>query len=99
MPRLTLDEVDHIALLSRLRLTSEERESLQDDLNLILEQFEILQQVDLSGIPATAHAMKLENVFREDAMRPSLPRESFLDQAPESRHEYFVVPRVIETDD
>lgn len=99
MPRLTLEEVDHIALLSRLRLTEAERTTLQDDLNLILEQFEILQQLDVEAVLPTTHAMALHNVFREDQEMPSLPREELLEQAPESRYEYFVAPRVIETDD
>ena len=97
MPTLSLDEVEHVALLSRLRLTDEEKTHLRDDLNVILEQFEILKQADTEGIPPTAHAMALQNVLREDVTRPSLPREEFLREAPEARDEFFVVPRVVET--
>lgn len=96
MPELSLAEVDHVALLARLRLTDEERIRLRDDLNVILEQFEILQQLDTTGVPPTAHAMALVNVMRDDAVRPSLPREAFLAEAPEARDEFFVVPRVVE---
>jgi aspartyl-tRNA(Asn)/glutamyl-tRNA(Gln) amidotransferase subunit C len=97
MSRLTLQEVEHVALLSRLRLTDDEKAKLQSDLNVILDQFEVLQRLDTAGVPPTAHAMTLENVFREDVTRPSLPRESFLSSAPEARDEFFVVPRVVET--
>jgi aspartyl-tRNA(Asn)/glutamyl-tRNA(Gln) amidotransferase subunit C len=97
MARLTRQEVDHVALLARLRLTEAEKTRLQEDLNTILEQFEILQRVDTSNVPPTSHAMTLENVFREDAIRPSLPREEVLREAPEARDEFFVVPRVVET--
>jgi aspartyl-tRNA(Asn)/glutamyl-tRNA(Gln) amidotransferase subunit C len=97
MSRLTLQEVEHVALLSRLRLTDGEKTRLQSDLNVILDQFEILQRVDTTGVPPTAHAMSLENVYREDVSRPSLPRESFLSDAPEARDEFFVVPRVVDT--
>jgi aspartyl-tRNA(Asn)/glutamyl-tRNA(Gln) amidotransferase subunit C len=97
MSRLTHQEVEHVALLSRLRLTDDEKTKLQSDLNVILDQFEILQRLDTTGVPPTAHAMSLENVYREDVSRPSLPRESFLANAPEARDEFFVVPRVVET--
>ena len=97
MPRLSLDEVNHVALLSRLRLTEAEQHRLTEDLNVILQQFEILQQLDTEGIPPTAHAMVLRNVFREDVARPSLPREDVLCEAPEGRDEFFVVPRIVES--
>lgn len=97
MPRLSLDEVNHVALLARLRLTEEEQHRLTEDLNVILQQFEILQQLDTEGVPPTAHAMVLRNVFREDAARPSLPREEVLREAPEGRDEFFVVPRIVES--
>ncbi len=99
MAKLSLSEVEHVALLSRLRLTDVEKARLTVDLNQILEQFETLQQLDTEGVPPTAHAMALVNVLREDVSRPSLPRETFLPQAPEARDEFFVVPRVVDTGD
>jgi aspartyl-tRNA(Asn)/glutamyl-tRNA(Gln) amidotransferase subunit C len=97
MAGLSLAEVDHVALLSRLRLTDEEKARFAEDLNVILEQFEILQRLDTEGVPPTAHAMVLQNVFREDVARPSIPRQELLQDAPEARDEFFVVPRVVET--
>ena len=97
MPKLSLSEVEHVALLARLRLTEEEKTRLTDDLNHILEQFETLQRLDTEGVPPTAHAMQLQNVLREDVSRPSLPRETFIPEAPEARDEFFVVPRVVDT--
>jgi aspartyl-tRNA(Asn)/glutamyl-tRNA(Gln) amidotransferase subunit C len=97
MPRLSLQEVEHVALLSRLRLTEDEKHAFADDLDVILEQFQILQRLDTEGVAPTAHAMTLENVFREDAARPSLKPEEVLSQAPEAREQYFVVPRIVET--
>lgn len=97
MPQLDLAEVDHVALLSRLRLTDEEKSRFARDLNVILQQFEILQQLNTDGVAPTAHAMVLKNVFREDVSRPSLPRPDVLREAPEGRDEFFVVPRVVES--
>ena len=97
MPKLSLAEVEHVALLSRLRLTEDEKTHFTGDLNVILEHFEVLQQLSTEGVPPTAHAMVLQNVFREDVSRPSLPREELLQEAPEARDEFYVVPRVVET--
>lgn len=97
MPALSLKEVNHVALLARLRLTDEERGKLTKDLNVILAQFELLQRVDTSAVPPTAHAMAMQNVFREDRVSASLPREELLREAPEARDEFFVVPRVVDT--
>lgn len=97
MPKLTLEQVDHVALLARLELTPEEREKLAHDLNSILDHFERLQEVDTTGVAPTNHAIPMANVMREDEVRPSLPRETFLREAPESRDGFFVVPRIVET--
>jgi aspartyl-tRNA(Asn)/glutamyl-tRNA(Gln) amidotransferase subunit C len=97
MAKLSLAEVEHVALLARLRLTEDEKHRMTEDLNVVLEHFENLQQVDTEGISPTAHAMPLQNVLREDASRPSLAREKFLREAPEARDEFFVVPRIVET--
>ena len=95
MPRLSLAEVEHVALLARLRLTDDEKARFTEDLNVILEHFEALQQAETEGVPPMSHAMPMENVFREDQVRPSLPREEFIREAPEARDEFFVVPRVV----
>jgi aspartyl-tRNA(Asn)/glutamyl-tRNA(Gln) amidotransferase subunit C len=97
MNRLSIEEVRHVALLSRLRLTNAEVQRLAEDLNVILQQFEVLQQIDTSETPPTTHPYPQQNVLREDIQRPSLPREAFLSEAPEARDEFFVVPRVVET--
>jgi len=94
---LTPAEVEHVALLARLRLTEAEQAALTQDLNAMLEQFEALRQVDTEGVPPMSHALALENVLREDEPRPSLPVEEVLRDAPEARDEFFVVPRVVET--
>jgi aspartyl-tRNA(Asn)/glutamyl-tRNA(Gln) amidotransferase subunit C len=43
----------------------------------------------------TSHVVNLENVFRKDENRPSLPNESVLSNAPEKQEGHFKVPRVI----
>ncbi len=42
-----------------------------------------------------AHALDVHNVFRADALRPSLPRDEALANAPKSDGECYLVPAVL----
>ncbi|MBM3450415.1 MAG: Asp-tRNA(Asn)/Glu-tRNA(Gln) amidotransferase subunit GatC [Armatimonadetes bacterium] len=97
--RITHEVVDHVARLSRLDLTDEERRLFLDQLNTILSYFAKLDTLDTEGVAPTAQALAGENVFRADIVTPSLPVEEALSMAPESRDGHFVVPAVFEPDD
>lgn len=94
--RLTSEEVEHVALLARLRLTREESERFTTQLNSILEHFEQLQQIDTRGVPPMSHAVPMSNVLREDEPAPSLAAGQALGNAPDQTRDCFRVPRVIE---
>ena len=80
--KLSREEVLHIALLARLGLTETDVDRFREQLSNILENFEILQQVDTSGIPPTAQPIPLQNVLKSDEASPSLPRSQILANAP-----------------
>jgi len=94
--RLTPEEVEHVALLARLRLTDEESERFTTQLNSILDYFEELKQIDTSGVPPMSHAVPMSNVLRADEPAPSLSPEEALRNAPDQARDCFQVPRVIE---
>ena len=94
--KLSREEVLHIALLARLGLTDAEVDKLREQLSNILENFEILQQVDTSGIPPTAQSIPLQNVVKDDEVTPSLPSNEILANAPRRDGEYFRVKAVLE---
>ncbi len=89
-------EISDLARLSRLNLTPEEEEELGEDLNEILEFAEKINEVDTEGIEPTYHALPVNNVFREDEVRPSPSPKPALENSADSVDGYFVVPRVIE---
>jgi len=93
--KITLEEVRHIAHLSRLNLTREEEEKFTRELDKILEWVEKLREVDTQKVPPTTHVVPLKNVFREDRERKSIPSELILSLAPEKKYNHFRVPRVI----
>ncbi len=94
--KLSRDEVLHIALLARLGLTETEVDRLKEQLSNILENFEVLQQVDTSGIPPTAQSIALQNVMRGDEVASSLPQSQVLANAPQKEENFFRVRAILE---
>ncbi|MFC2022343.1 Asp-tRNA(Asn)/Glu-tRNA(Gln) amidotransferase subunit GatC [Chloroflexota bacterium] len=94
--KLSHKEVLHIALLARLGLTEAEVDKFSEQLSNILENFEILQQVDTSGVPPTAQSIALQNVVSDDEVAPSLPQDQVLANAPHKEGEFFKVRAVLE---
>jgi aspartyl-tRNA(Asn)/glutamyl-tRNA(Gln) amidotransferase subunit C len=96
MASLTIADVERIAALAHLELTSEEKALFTRQLAEILAYAEQVQAVDTSGVPATAHVLA-ERIERDDEPRESLPRDEALANAPDvdRRAGLFRVPRVI----
>ncbi|HEV2356495.1 MAG TPA: Asp-tRNA(Asn)/Glu-tRNA(Gln) amidotransferase subunit GatC [bacterium] len=88
--------VAQVARLSRLELSEEERERFRAQLGGILEHFQSLLALELPDEAPAAHAPEVANVLRDDTVRPSLPRDEVLANAPVSEDGYVVVPPVIE---
>lgn len=96
MPRISISDVEQVALLARLALTEDEKVRFCTDLNVILEHFEALRVLDTSGVVEHDFLSSGVNRLREDSPGPSLPREEVLREAPGGLDEYFVVPRVVD---
>jgi len=96
--RITKEEVEHVANLARLALSEDEKEALAAQLNKILEYADKLKELNTEGVNPTAHPLPVKNVFREDEVRPSLPVEDVLSNAPQREGDYFKVPRIVELD-
>lgn len=94
--KVTTEDILHIASLSRLRIAKDEEASYREDLDKIISYMDILEGVDTKDTPPTTYALPMENVFREDVVKESLPRELVLSNAPEEEDGYFKVPRVLE---
>lgn len=95
---LTTTEVERMALLTRLELTSAEKERFPRQLKGILQYMNKLQELPTAGVNPTAHVMPLCNVFREDRTKDSLDREMVLANAPDCKDGFFKVPRIIDND-
>lgn len=92
---LTREDVEKVALLARLRFTPAELDQLTDQLSHIVGYVEQLGELDTAGVAPMAHAVEVTNVFRDDVVTPSLPREQALANAPHNDGGCFLVPAVL----
>ncbi len=92
---VTIKDVEHVAQLARLEFSEQEKEKLVHQLNRILEYIEKLNELDTSAVESLSHVIELSNVFREDTVEPSNPRERILKNAPAKTEKFFKVPKVI----
>ena len=88
-------DVDKVAALSRLTLSPEEKAAMKQELSAIVAFADQLQAIDTTGVEPTAHVLPVQNVFREDDVRPSLERERLLANAPQQAGGCVLVPRVV----
>ncbi len=93
---ITKGDVKYIASLSRMNLKEHEIERLTQNLEDILRYIEKLKKVDVNQIQPTSHVLALDNVFREDVVRPSLRQDKAVHISKNHHNGSFQVPKVIE---
>ena len=89
-------DVKYVAHLARLALTPDEEKQLGTQLGSILGYIEKLRELDVSQVEPTAHAVPMVNITRADEIRPSLPQEDALRNAPKTAGGLFIVPQIVE---
>jgi len=110
--KVTDKDVAYVADLANLELTEDERRGMLRDLNSILEYVDRLNELDTSEVPPMAQVSdrygidetkqgseRFAYALREDVLyglRPSLPHQEALANAPDADEEFFRVPKVIE---
>ncbi len=93
---LSREQVQYIAALSRINLQEEEIVLLQKTLTDILTYIEKLKKLDVANVKPTSHVLPLENVFRDDAVKPSLAQSEVMNLSVSHSRGAFKVPQVIE---
>ena len=86
--------VNEIASLARLDLTKEETELFVSQFQDILKYFSILNELDTENVPPAYLTSEKKIVMREDVVEESVPTKEFLANAPQSKDDYVVIPRV-----
>ena len=93
---ITREQVEHVAKLARLAIGEEEKALFARQLSAILTYVQTLNRLDTSSVEPTSHVIPIQNVFREDEVRPSLSREQAFANAPDTDGGCFRVPKIIE---
>lgn len=93
---LSLAEVERIAHLARLELSEEEKNRYRLQLSAVLDHVAMLDELDLSGVQPTTHAVSRHNVMREDNVEPSLPLDEVLFNAPRHTQDQFLIQSVLD---
>jgi aspartyl-tRNA(Asn)/glutamyl-tRNA(Gln) amidotransferase subunit C len=93
---LTQQDVEKIAHLARLELSPAEKAQYLEQLTAVLDYAAMLNELDLTGVQPTAHAIAQQNVLRDDVVVPSLPIEDVLFNAPQQAENQFLIQSVLE---
>ena len=88
-------DVEHVAILARLRLSDDEAKVYTKQLSQILEHAGKISELDTKDIKPTSHPLPVKNVYREDEVRESLSKDDALLNAPEKEAGAYKVPKII----
>jgi len=93
---ISKEQVEHVARLARLDVSEDEKTTFARQLSSILTYIDQLKELDTAGVEPTATVLPTDNVFRDDEVRPSLPQERALANAPDRAEGFFRVPKILE---
>jgi aspartyl-tRNA(Asn)/glutamyl-tRNA(Gln) amidotransferase subunit C len=86
--------VERLAEITRIGLSADEAGELARDMSGILHHVARIQAADTTGVPDGITESNRHTVWRPDEVKPSLPVEAVLANAPESHEQFFVVPAI-----
>lgn len=95
MEKITLKEIDHLATLSALNFTDEEKNKFFNDFSSILDMVNQLQQAPTGDEQVFNKSHKISDL-REDEIIPSYEQTEILKNAPKAKQGCFNVPLVVE---
>ncbi len=94
--RMSRAEVQRVALLARLALSSEEETELVEHFDKVLSYMEKLNELNTDGVEPLAHAVEIPAPLREDQVTNQANADALLQNAPERQTDFFKVPKIIE---
>ena len=89
-------DIDYVSNLARIELSESEKEKFRGQLGDVLKYFEKLKEVDVDGVDPTAHAFPRFNVWDQDQVNEPFAVDQALQNAPQSRNDQILVPKVVE---
>ena len=93
---ISVKDVKKIARLSKLDFSDEEIIKFTIQFNQIVTYVNKLNNLNTENVEPLSQVSEMENVYRQDSVQPSLPREEALQNAPQKNAMYFIVPKVLD---
>ena len=90
------DTVKRVAKLARIKVTDDEAEGLQGELNTILGFVEQLNEVEIEGVEPMTSVTPMAMKKRADDVNDGNKADDIVANAPLSEGNYFLVPTVVE---
>ncbi len=94
--KITDEIIDYVSSLARLDLSGDEKAKIKGEIEKIIDYMDILNTLDTTDVEPMSHVLPTTNIFREDEVVASLPREEILSNAPDSDEGAFRVPKTVE---
>jgi aspartyl-tRNA(Asn)/glutamyl-tRNA(Gln) amidotransferase subunit C len=94
--KISVEEVERVAVLARLRLAPDEKARITQQLNDILEYMDKLNQLDTARVEPFTQALNTGSALREDAVTNEPNPAALLANAPDRDSTFFKVPKIIE---
>ena len=96
---ITIKELEHLATLSRIKLTEDDKKSLVKEFDSILTYVDQLKKVPVK-MDAEGRVGAVKNVTRPDVAKPVPPedRERLLNEAPDREGDFIAVKKIIAQD-
>ena len=90
------EDIEHLADLSNFALNDDQIEALKTDLQGIISYISELDNLDTDNIEPTYQVFEMENVWRDDEIKPQdATREELLALTKEQLEHQIKVPRVL----
>ncbi|GAB6691962.1 Asp-tRNA(Asn)/Glu-tRNA(Gln) amidotransferase subunit GatC [Streptococcus uberis] len=94
--KISEEEVRHVATLSKLAFSEEEKSQFATTLTKIVDMVELLNEVDTEGVAITTTMADRKNVMRPDLAQAGTNREDLFKNVPEKENNFIKVPAILE---
>ena len=94
MSSITKEDIKHIAKLAELAFDEDEADRITSQLDRILGHVAKISEANTENVTPTSHVLKIKNVFRDDVVRKSIPKEDAMKNAPDIMDDGFKVPKI-----
>ena len=92
--KITLEEVKHIAKLSKLNIPDDELEYYATEMNKMINNFNLLSKVDTSKTKPMTHVNDMINIYREDISKNSLKTKDAIKNSADTFGQFIKIPKI-----